>query len=135
MAGGWLQLAGAVSAVAFKLRCVVVVSQHPLICIILYLRRVGGVSQDLPVGLLRDIYEFSRQFASRLDELEELLSNNRIWKERTVGVGLVSAQQAWWVVPFTESSPFRRSPIFFLLPSHHCSLPHPHPPHPPPPPL
>lgn len=57
--------------------------------------RVGGVAQDLPVGLLKDIYEFARQFASRLDELEELLSNNRIWKERTVGVGLVSAQQAW----------------------------------------
>ena len=32
-----------------------------------------------------------------MDELEELLSNNRIWKERTVGVGLVTAQQAWCV--------------------------------------
>ena len=57
--------------------------------------RVGGVSQDLPVGLLRDIYEFARQFSSRLDELEELLSDNRIWKERTVGIGVISAQQAW----------------------------------------
>lgn len=47
--------------------------------------RVGGVSQDLPIGLCRDIYEFARQFSSRLDEMEELLSNNRIWKERTVG--------------------------------------------------
>jgi hypothetical protein len=33
------------------------------------------------------------QFSSRLDELEELLSDNRIWKERTVGVGLLTAQQ------------------------------------------
>jgi hypothetical protein len=35
------------------------------------------------------------QFSSRLDELEELLSDNRVWKERTVGVGLLTAQQAW----------------------------------------
>ncbi len=131
--------------------------------------RVGGVSQDLPVGLLRDIYEFARQvlrlpfhativqacrlqgckhapvaccselwhqwphtiasaashppglllllkvhmlvacnlrlwlacsyvqFSSRLDELEELLSANRIWKERTVGIGLISAQVSGFV--------------------------------------
>lgn len=57
--------------------------------------RPGGVSQDLPIGLLKDIYDFARQFSSRLDELEELLSDNRIWKERTVGVGLLTAQQAW----------------------------------------
>jgi hypothetical protein len=37
----------------------------------------------------------SHQFSSRLDELEELLSNNRIWKERTVGIGPITAQQAW----------------------------------------
>jgi len=57
--------------------------------------RVGGVAQDLPVGLLKDVYDWARQFASRLDEMEELLSGNRIWKERTVDVGVVSAQQAW----------------------------------------
>jgi len=59
--------------------------------------RVGGVAQDLPVGLLKDVYDWARQFASRLDEMEELLSGNRIWKERTVDVGVVSAQQAWCV--------------------------------------
>jgi NADH:ubiquinone oxidoreductase subunit D len=39
------------------------------------------------------------QFSSRLDELEELLSDNRIWKERTVGVGLLTAQQVrgFWI--------------------------------------
>lgn len=37
----------------------------------------------------------SAQFSSRLDELEELLSDNRVWKERTVGIGLINAQQAW----------------------------------------
>lgn len=54
--------------------------------------RVGGVSQDLPIGLLRDIYDWARQFSSRLDEIEELLSGNRIWKERTVDVGTITAQ-------------------------------------------
>lgn len=54
--------------------------------------RVGGVSQDLPVGLMNDIYQWARQFSSRLDEIEELLSGNRIWKERTVDVGIVPAK-------------------------------------------
>ncbi len=40
--------------------------------------RPGGVQYDLPVGLLEDIYKFSSQFASRIDEIEELLSSNRI---------------------------------------------------------
>ena len=40
--------------------------------------RPGGVSQDLPVGLLDDIFVFIKQFSSRIDELEELLTNNRI---------------------------------------------------------
>jgi NADH dehydrogenase (ubiquinone) Fe-S protein 2 len=40
--------------------------------------RIGGISQDLPRGLLHDIFLFCRQFASRLDEIEELLTNNRI---------------------------------------------------------
>ena len=40
--------------------------------------RPGGVHQDLPKGLLKDIYGFIVSFRSRLDELEELLSENRI---------------------------------------------------------
>lgn len=56
--------------------------------------RPGGVSQDLPVGLCEDIYLFCQQFASRLDELEEMLTNNRIWKQRLVDIGKVTAQQA-----------------------------------------
>lgn len=40
--------------------------------------RPGGVSQDLPLGLLGDIYQFAEQFNSRIDEMEELLTNNRI---------------------------------------------------------
>jgi NADH dehydrogenase (ubiquinone) Fe-S protein 2 len=40
--------------------------------------RPGGVNQDLPLGTLNDIYIFIKQFNSRLDEIEELLTNNRI---------------------------------------------------------
>lgn len=40
--------------------------------------RPGGVSQDIPTGLLNDIYDFLFSFNSRIDEFEELLTNNRI---------------------------------------------------------
>jgi len=40
--------------------------------------RPGGVHQDLPLGLLEDIYQFINQFSTRIDEMEELLTNNRI---------------------------------------------------------
>ncbi len=40
--------------------------------------RPGGVSSDIPIGLLDDIYLFATQFSSRIDEIEELLTNNRI---------------------------------------------------------
>jgi len=40
--------------------------------------RPGGVSQDIPYGLLKDIYTFAIQFGSRLDEIEELLTGSRI---------------------------------------------------------
>jgi NADH dehydrogenase (ubiquinone) Fe-S protein 2 len=56
--------------------------------------RPGGVSQDLPLGLLSDIYDFAVQFNSRIDEMEELLTNNRIWKQRLIDVGIVTKEQA-----------------------------------------
>lgn len=56
--------------------------------------RIGGVHQDLPEGLLDDIYLFATQFKYRLDEIEELLTNNRIWKRRLVGVGKITANEA-----------------------------------------
>lgn len=40
--------------------------------------RPGGVSLDLPMGLLNDVYLFARQFGDRINETEELLSGNRI---------------------------------------------------------
>jgi NADH dehydrogenase (ubiquinone) Fe-S protein 2 len=57
--------------------------------------RPGGVSQDLPIGVLDDVYCFAVQFASRIDEIEELLTNNRIWKQRLVSVGVVTSAQAF----------------------------------------
>jgi NADH dehydrogenase I D subunit len=56
--------------------------------------RPGGVSQDLPIGLVQDIYSFIQSFNSRIDELEELLTGNRIWKQRLVDIGIVTAKQA-----------------------------------------
>lgn len=40
--------------------------------------RPGGVSQDLPIGTLESVAQFAKQFASRVDEIEDMLSDNRI---------------------------------------------------------
>ena len=56
--------------------------------------RVGGVDEDLPAGLLEDIALFANQFSSRIDEMEELLTNNRIWNQRLRGIGVVTSAQA-----------------------------------------
>jgi len=56
--------------------------------------RPGGVSQDLPLGLCEDIYHFANHFIHRVDEMEEMLTGNRIWKQRLVDVGIVSVEQA-----------------------------------------
>ena len=56
--------------------------------------RVGGVQQDLPFGFLDDLYLFCKQFASRIDELEDLLTENRIWKQRLINIGVVTKLNA-----------------------------------------
>jgi len=56
--------------------------------------RPGGISADIPVGLIDDIFTFCAQFQIRLDEIEEMLTNNRIWKERLVDIGVVSYSKA-----------------------------------------
>src|SRR5262249_19041999 len=58
-----------------------------------YFRR-GGVQQDMPAGLADDIYAFIEQFGGRIDDLEQLLTENRIFKQRTVDIGIVSPEQA-----------------------------------------
>lgn len=56
--------------------------------------RPGGVSMDLPLGFLDDVYQFTAQFNHRLDEIEEMLTGNRIWKERLVDIGVVTSKKA-----------------------------------------
>jgi NADH-quinone oxidoreductase subunit D len=56
--------------------------------------RPGGVSKDLPEGLAEKIRAFTLDFPSKIDEYEVLLTNNRIWKQRLVDVGVVSEKQA-----------------------------------------
>lgn len=57
--------------------------------------RPGGVATDLPIGLLNDIFLFVQQFNLRLIEIEDLLTENRIWKQRLVDVGVVSINDAY----------------------------------------
>ncbi|MBB2202841.1 NADH-quinone oxidoreductase subunit D [Gluconacetobacter tumulisoli] len=56
--------------------------------------RPGGVARDLPAGLEERIGEWARQFPKWIDDLETLLTNNRIWKQRTVGIGVFTTEQA-----------------------------------------
>ena len=56
--------------------------------------RPGGVNLDLPAGLADDIWEYTEHFGKFVDDLEDLLSENRIFKQRTVDIGIVSEAQA-----------------------------------------
>ena len=56
--------------------------------------RPGGVSKDLPANLLKDIYAFVEQYDSRVNEIEELLTRNRIWRQRLLNIGLISEKSA-----------------------------------------
>jgi NADH dehydrogenase (ubiquinone) Fe-S protein 2 len=56
--------------------------------------RPGGVHQDLPIGLMDDIYDFCAKFGERLDEVEDLVTDNRLWRARTTDVGVLSAEDA-----------------------------------------
>jgi NADH-quinone oxidoreductase subunit D len=56
--------------------------------------RPGGVARDMPAGLTERIMDWSKRFPSFLDDLETMLTGNRIWKQRTVGIGAFTAEQA-----------------------------------------
>lgn len=56
--------------------------------------RPGGVQSDIPIGLMDDIYAFCKSFVSRIDEIEEMLTGNRIWKQRLVDIGVVTGREA-----------------------------------------
>jgi NADH dehydrogenase (ubiquinone) Fe-S protein 2 len=55
--------------------------------------RPGGVVFDIPHGLLNDIFHWATQFSSRVDKIEQIVTGNRIWKQRTVSIGNVTAQE------------------------------------------
>jgi NADH-quinone oxidoreductase subunit D len=56
--------------------------------------RPGGVNLDLPAGPADDIWEYTERFPKFVADLENLLVENRIFKQRTVDIGIVSEQQA-----------------------------------------
>ena len=57
--------------------------------------RVGGVHQDLPPDLLDDIRRFCDSFPQVIDDIEGLLTENRIFRQRTVDIGVMSAEEAF----------------------------------------
>ena len=56
--------------------------------------RPGGVHQDLPDGLLDEIAKFAREFPKKLADMDNLLTDNRIFKQRMVEIGIVSQKDA-----------------------------------------
>ncbi|HJS80366.1 MAG TPA: NADH-quinone oxidoreductase subunit D, partial [Vitreimonas sp.] len=57
--------------------------------------RPGGVHQDLPPALIDDIETWCRQFPPVIDDIEGLLTDNRIFKQRNVDIGVVALDDAW----------------------------------------
>jgi len=57
--------------------------------------RPGGVHQDLPPELVDDIYDFCDPFLGVVADLDRLLTENRIFKQRNVDIGVISAEEAW----------------------------------------
>ena len=68
--------------------------------------RPGGVTRDLPDGLLKDIDSWSKKFPEFIKDLEDLLSDNRIFKQRTVDIGVVSSDDA---IDFGFTGPMLRA--------------------------
>jgi NADH-quinone oxidoreductase subunit D len=55
--------------------------------------QVGGVSEDIPVGFVDRTLQFCREFPTRVDQFEALLSKNEIFLNRTKGIGIVDRQR------------------------------------------
>ena len=56
--------------------------------------RPGGVAFDMPDGLADDIFEWNEQFPKFIEDMETLLTDNRIFKQRTVDIGVITSEQA-----------------------------------------
>ena len=68
--------------------------------------RPGGVYRDMPHGLLQDIKKWAIKFPKFIKDLENLLTDNRIFKQRTVDIGIVSAEDA---IDFGFTGPMLRA--------------------------
>ena len=55
--------------------------------------KIGGVPDDLPPGWVERVRAFAEPLVARFDEYEDLLTENRIWKQRTIGIGILTAEQ------------------------------------------
>jgi NADH-quinone oxidoreductase subunit D len=56
--------------------------------------RPGGVTRDMPAGLADDIHAFCERFPQTLDDIEEILTENRIYRQRSVDIGVISQEEA-----------------------------------------
>ncbi|CAD6991796.1 unnamed protein product [Ceratitis capitata] len=56
--------------------------------------RPGGVAFDLPFGFCDDLYDFICRFRHRIDEFEDVVTDNRIWRMRNIGIGRITAHEA-----------------------------------------
>jgi NADH-quinone oxidoreductase subunit D len=56
--------------------------------------RVGGVARDVPQGFEQRVRDILNTFPAKIDEYEGLLTNNKIWRNRTIGVGAISVEDA-----------------------------------------
>ena len=56
--------------------------------------RPGGVHRDIPDGLSDDIEDFCEKFTSHIDDTEKLIEKNRIFRQRSVGIGKISVDDA-----------------------------------------
>ncbi len=68
--------------------------------------RPGGIAADVPEGLIEDIAKFIEQFPKYIDDVDDLLTENRIWKQRTVGISKMSIKQ---VLDWGFSGPMLRA--------------------------
>jgi len=68
--------------------------------------QVGGLAEDIPPGFYAEAWKFVERMPKAVDEYEALLTDNTIWRERTEGVGLLSADDA---IALGQSGPMLRA--------------------------
>jgi NADH-quinone oxidoreductase subunit D len=68
--------------------------------------QAGGLAEDIPRGFFKECHKFVESFPSSIDQYETLLTNQKIWLERTTGVGLLSAEDA---IALGQSGPVLRA--------------------------